>query len=152
MMGGLAVIDQRSLYYFKTDFPGIPEAAHMSSYPALFGALPHREIFLGLGLWFALTIVVAVWQARQKRFASHRSFIYRHIGAGIWVAVQRLYVFIMSLLAQGKGLSEREVAIRQKECFGDGAFFGVILTVTMAEVAVYLSNPTLGTKTNLKGE
>jgi len=141
MMGGLAAIEKRGLYYFKTDFPMLQEEEHMTMFPAMFGAIPHREVFLALGVWFAVTLLYSIYNATQKRFALHRAFIYRHIAAGIWVALQRCYVLGMAVWFHGTELSPRATAIRQKEAFGDGAILGVIFTLVMAELAVWLSAP-----------
>merc|ERR1711865_615451 len=64
-----------------------------------------------------------------KKFRQHRDFLYRHIGAGIWVAVQRLYV----------GALSTQIPLEQKMNFGDGAIIGAFITITMAEVAIRLT-------------
>jgi len=138
MMVGLAVIDYRGLYYFKTDFPTIPEHEYMTRWPGILGKIPHREIFLGLGVWFTVTLLYSICKAQQKRFNQHRAFVYRHIAAGIWVAVQRIYVGFMATFVMKENTPEE-----QKMNFGDGAIAGALLTMCLAEVAVFMSQPRL---------
>jgi len=129
MMAGLVIIDRRKLYYFETDFPDIAHDVGMSRFPRTLGLLPHKNGFRLLGVWFLFTIVYSVWCARKKKFRQHRDFLYRHIGAGIWVAVQRLYV----------GALSTQIPLEQKMNFGDGAIIGAFITITMAEVAIRLT-------------
>ena len=65
--------------------------------------------------------------------------MYRHIAAGIWVAVQRLYVFGAAVAMHLAGYDSADPT-QQKMNFGDGAILGAIVTVTLAEVAVRVSN------------
>lgn len=120
---GIGVIDQRGLYYHLVDFPGIPHNEHESE----FGLSHHVEFFKIVALWFFFTIVVAVYKATKRQYAAHQRFILRHIAAGIWVAVQRLY-----FLARNK--NDRP---GQKETFGDGAFIGLAITVAAAELGIF---------------
>jgi hypothetical protein len=133
MMVGLAIIDARGLYYFKKDFPTIPEHEKMTRFPAALGWIPHVPAFRLLGFWFAASLVYSVYCARKKKISMHRSFMYRHIGAGIWVALQRIYVFV----AAQAGFASTPAD--QKMNFGDGAVFGALCTIFLAEVAAWAS-------------
>jgi len=129
MMCGLVVIDSRNLYYWMTDFPGIPEEVAMTRFPTALGWFPHHNGFRLLGVWFLFTILYSVWCARKRRYRMHRDYLYRHIGAGIWVALQRLYV----------GALADPLPMHQKMNFGDGALLGAIVSIALAEVAVHVS-------------
>jgi hypothetical protein len=122
---GLGAIHQRGLYYHLTDFPSIPTEAHLSEFG--FDRVNHVRFFLGVMAWFSFSMMVALYYAPQRKFSKHQEFIYRHVAAGIWVAVQRLYVFVR----------DSDTLEGQKAAFGDGAFIGVALTVLGAELAIY---------------
>jgi len=90
MMVGLALIDHRKLSFLDNDFQDVPESAPISALG--FGFLNHHLVMRLMGVWFLTTLAVAVLAARRRDFVTHRKWIYRHVGSGIWVAVQRLYV------------------------------------------------------------
>jgi len=130
MMVGYVIIDYRGLYYFMTDFPAIPEPEHMSRFPNTLGKLPHRGSFRLVALWFVITLLYSVFNATKKRYSIHRNWLYRHIGAGIWIAVQRIYVLAMNPQSPED----------QKMNFGDGAIIGFAVTAACAEAAILLSS------------
>ena len=51
----------------------------------------------------------------------------RHVASGIWVAVPRLVVILVSSATPAD----------QKKTFGDGALIGVVLACSAAEIAVW---------------
>jgi len=121
--GGVGIIGHRGLY-FHADFPDIPEHMHTSAIGLDF--VPFVPCFQCLAAWFVLSLLLAVWEARRKRFARHNAFILRHVAAGIWIAPQRIYLLVLFPTTPE----------RQKEVFGDGAILGVLLTVVCAELAI----------------
>ncbi len=124
MTVGFIYIDCNALIYMHSDFPGIPPYEHTTWLPV---HVPHEPVFRVVGGWFAFTISIAAYYATQKKFETHRRWILRHVGAGIWIAVQRLVVIIVNA----------KTPEGQKKTFGDGAFLGVLLTSAAAEVAVW---------------
>lgn len=108
---------------FDYDYEGL--APPMSK----FVEIKTKATVLGMGVWFAFTSTMAVFEARKKRFQSHKHYIYRHIGSGLWVAVQRL-------LIPAFGPQENPEAMRDR--FGDAAFIGFSITFSLGELAVYL--------------
>jgi hypothetical protein len=58
--------------------------------------------------------------------------VLRHIGSGIWVALQRIYVIVAA------GASQEDM----KKNFGDGAIVGAVATVLGAELAILLVEAT----------
>lgn len=95
--------------------------------------------FLGMGVWFAFTSTMAVMEAKKKRFQSHKHYIYRHIGSGLWVAIQRLLVGAM-------GPQKNPEAMR--DLFRDASVVGVIISLFLTEMAVYLDRQ-LGKQTKI---
>ena len=70
----------------------------------------------------------ALTKAKRGEYASHQRWVLRHVGSGIWVALQRLYVITCA------GATEEEM----KQNFGDGAILGAAATVLGAELAILL--------------
>ena len=126
MMFGFWHIDKRKLAYMHADFPEIPLEAHTSWLPPAL-RVPHEPLFRGVAVWFCLTISMAVWHATRRRLTEHRKWILRHVGSGIWVAVQRLMVVAVN--AEGPAA--------QKKTFGDAALFAAALTMGVAELAAW---------------
>jgi len=128
MTAGLALIDIRGLIWYEADFPGLPARQNvtMLGLDLPFGA-NHMDVFRVVGLWFCITLIIAVVSARMKRFKVHERFVYRHIAAGMWVALQRLYIIVLKPVK----------AEAQKAAFGDGALLGFAFTVLSAEIAIW---------------
>ncbi|CAJ1960316.1 unnamed protein product [Cylindrotheca closterium] len=100
-----------------------------------FEEIQTKATILGMGLWFAFTSSMAVTEARKKRFQSHKHYIYRHVGSGLWVAIQRLLIPVF-------GPQKNPEAMRDR--FGDAAFIGFVLSFSLGELAVYLDRQTTG--------
>lgn len=79
-----------------------------------------------LGCWFLATTFKAVRAAQMRDFATHKRWVYRHVGAGIWVAVQRMFLELV----------QNETALQQRVNIGRGAGIGWVITVLCAELAV----------------
>jgi len=94
-----------------------------------FKTIRTKATILGMGLWFAFTSLKAIIEARKKRFQSHKHYIYRHIGSGLWVAIQRLMIPVF-------GPQKNPEAMRER--FGDGALIGIVIALSLAEMAVSL--------------
>jgi hypothetical protein len=119
---GLAIMHARDLYWHNHDF-GIP--ARVPGNPEIEdnGRADGAKI---IGTWFVVTAFLALRAAQRREFAAHKRWIYRHVGAGIWVAVQRIFVELV----------ENETALQQRVNFGRGAGVGWVTTVLCAELAV----------------
>jgi len=126
MMIGFAIIEYRKLDFMNHDFPSVPYDEHKSGIGL--GWVPHHLLFRGVALAYLLFAGLALRAIRGKDFVTHRQNVLRHIGMGLWVAPQRIYVGIM----QGK------TPERQKEIFTDGAHIGLAFTVISAEIAVWI--------------
>mmetsp|Transcript_37475 Transcript_37475/g.79847 ORF Transcript_37475/g.79847 Transcript_37475/m.79847 type:complete len:255 (-) Transcript_37475:46-810(-) len=124
MMVGFAYIDAKGLVYIHADFPHIHPEHDTTRFPV---HVPHEPMFRMVAGWFVVTISLAVWHAVHRRFKEHRKWMLRHVASGIWVAVQRLVVAIIS----------SETPAEQKKTFGDGALIGVALTCSAAEIAIW---------------
>ena len=124
MMVGYIYIDVKGLIYIHSDFPNLAIDQHTTHFPV---HVPHEPVFRMVGVWFLITISMAVYCAMQNKFQEHRKWILRHVASGIWVAVQRIIVIVMN----------SKEAKDQKKTFGDGAVVGVMLTVVLAEISIY---------------
>lgn len=82
--------------------------------------------------WFVCTATVAVVKARSKDFKSHRNFIIRHVGSGIWIALQRIVVVSF----QGLGLVSGPLQMRN--LFGGAATGCTFVTILTSEYVVHL--------------
>jgi len=122
MTAGMLIILIKKLT-FDYDYEGL--APPLSK----FEEFQTKATLLVMGLWFAYTSIRAVVEARNKRFQSHKHFIYRHIGSGLWVAVQRV-ILILS------GPQKNPEAMR--EFFGLAALMGSVVSYSLCELAIYL--------------
>jgi hypothetical protein len=77
--------------------------------------------------WFFLSICIALRKAQQKRYQEHQFYILRHVAAGIWVALQRIYVLVVAA----------RTPEGQKAAFGDGAVVGILITTIAAELGIW---------------
>lgn len=122
MTAGIFIIVAKKLTY-ESDYEGwAPPVKPLEERMA-------KALIMGLGLWFGYTAIMSINEARKKRFQSHKHYIYRHIGSGLWVAVQRVLVI---------GFGPRPNAEAMRNFFGNAAYSGVAITLCLAELAVYL--------------
>lgn len=84
LMCGLCIIYQRKLV-FTEDFPELPPIKDMMLW------------LVGISIWFIITGIMAFYHARCKRFALHERWVVRHIAAGLWIALQRIFAMTGSL-------------------------------------------------------
>jgi len=81
LTAGFFIIDQRQLHAKNIWMPDTDDA-----HPFL-ERLPLHAIMA----WFVITALLAWYQAAIRRdFKAHQRFMYRHLAAGLWVAVQRI--------------------------------------------------------------
>lgn len=118
---GIFLIIDRKLN-FEYDYPEAPPSSQLDR------ILFKVSIFLSTS-WFLWTAIMAVLRARSKDFHSHKKYIYRHVASGIWVAIQRIIIN----LSGPKKDSEH-----MRESFSDAGTKGLILSISLGEVAVFL--------------
>ena len=123
MAFGICVIFARDLT-FHNDYEGIPPADDLE-------LLQIKVSTIFLTSWFALTVLLAVYNAGwAKDIKSHQKWIIRHIGSGLWIALQRVVLMII----RGTGLMKNPLQVRN--LFGNAATGSVVVTVVLAEYAI----------------
>ena len=91
-----------------------------------------RVLLYACQLWYLFTVLWAVSYARAGDYKMHRKYMYRHVGSGIWIALQRLYFGIF--------VADQHVTARRlRNAFGEGTLFAFV-TMTAAELAIWLQN------------
>ena len=137
MAFGICVIFARELT-FHNDYDGIPP-------PDDIELLQMKISAIFLTGWFALTVLLAVYNAGwAKDIKSHQKWIIRHIGSGLWIALQRVVLMVY----QGAGLMKNPLQVRN--LFGNAATGSVLVTVVLAEYAIRCLKDGTGVKKNLK--
>lgn len=126
MMIGFAIIEYKHLDAPRRDFPSVPLDEATSAIGL--GWVPHREMLICVGVVFSLFAALALRAIIRGDFVSHRKWVLRHIGMGIWIAPQRMYL----------GVAGGETPREQKANFMDGTIVGLVLTVLAAELAVWI--------------
>lgn len=119
------MIDLRKLHYTHTDYPTLAVLEHTSRLTLLDG-VDYTTLWRALAVWFTVTAALALYKAKIGKYAEHKAYVVRHIGSGIWVALQRLYVCTST---------EQDLKL-QKADFGDGGIIGIVVAVLLAELAV----------------
>uniref|UniRef100_A0A7S0AU35 Uncharacterized protein n=1 Tax=Minutocellus polymorphus TaxID=265543 RepID=A0A7S0AU35_9STRA len=123
MAFGICVIFARDLT-FHNDYDGIPPPDDME-------LLQMKVSTTFLTTWFVLTALLAVYNAGwTKDIQSHQQWIIRHIGSGLWIAVQRIVV----VFCQGAGLVDGPMVMRN--LFGNAATGSVFFTILLAEYSI----------------
>ena len=102
MMFGVFLIIRRGLL-FENYFPDLPERDSSAAEISLFA----------MSAWFLVSSGTAWWFAWKKDFVNHERFMIRHVGSGLWIAVQRL------LLTSVTGTVTRS---QQRDYFGQAGF------------------------------
>ena len=127
LMAGYFVIDRNNLFADTHDFNGqvgtvsslidsvIAEKNITPVTPTPFNVVGVR----GIAAWFIATGVMAGITAKNKQFKSHRKWAARHVGAGLWVAVQRPVYSVIRAGASELGVTG---AITPDSAFGNLAF------------------------------
>mmetsp|Transcript_32906 Transcript_32906/g.72189 ORF Transcript_32906/g.72189 Transcript_32906/m.72189 type:complete len:277 (+) Transcript_32906:510-1340(+) len=122
---GILVILARDLT-FHNDYPShIPPADDAE-------LLQMKTSITVLTGWFVYTALAAVVKARSKDFEAHRAFVVRHVGSGIWIALQRIIVVCF----QGLGLVSGPLQMRN--LFGSAVTGSTCLTILASEYAIRL--------------
>lgn len=149
MTYGYVLIHRRDLHFHATDFPTIARdelASLWIPYRRLGASFVHVE-HAG-AMWFAYTAIraftaVAFTSTRNfavHRFAVHRAWTWRHLAAGLGVALQRVFIWVHHLafdVSRGYGYS-RGVPEFQKPIFGDSLVYGGAVAALYAEWCVSL--------------
>ncbi|KAG2447894.1 hypothetical protein HYH02_007348 [Chlamydomonas schloesseri] len=99
--------------------------------------MPENHLALRcLNAWFVLTAVVAMVQARRRRFASHGAWSLRHVASGAWVVVQRVIVLAVSVAAMVARVKWSEEA--RYDVFGKIGVAAVAMCVLGVEAYVWM--------------
>lgn len=95
MMFGVWLIDQQGLHFHINDFPTL---RHHEASSFVFPAhVPRLEIMM---VYFLFTGACAGVQASRKRFASHRTWVLRHVAGGFWVQFLKSVWLVLGLARQ----------------------------------------------------
>ena len=81
-----------------------------------------------LAVCFAFTAIMAVVKARAGDIRAHRRYVIRHIGTGIWVAVQRIIV-----VCSRPGTEEL-----MRDRFGDASTVAIVTCLLSSKFAIFL--------------
>jgi amino acid permease len=95
--------------------------------------------------WFAFTACAAYVAVAfpPRNFAAHRAWTWRHVAAGLSVALQRVFIALHHVYfnaAHGFGHAHG-VPELQKPIFADSLIFGVVVAVVACESCVALARP-----------
>ena len=127
MAFGICVIFARDLT-FHNDYDGIPP-------PDTSELLQMKLSSFLLTTYFVCSALLAVYYAGwAKDIQRHQQWIIRHIGSGMWIAVQRIVVMI----CQGAGLVSGPMMMRN--LFGNAATGSVFVSILLAEIAIRCLN------------
>lgn len=122
---GIVVILARDLT-FHNDYPShIPPADDAE-------LLQTKVSMILLTGWFVYTAMVAVVKARLKEFKPHQIFIIRHIGSGLWIALQRIVIVGLQVLGLVSG------PLQMRNLFGCAATGCTFVTILASEYAIHL--------------
>ena len=114
---GVGLIFYRELS-FESFFPDLPPSGPFTKY-----------VTISLAIYFELVLVVAIRSAKRKNFRDHQRYIIRHVASGIWIALQRLILFLVF----NQPPFTRE---RQRDAFGLAARYGIDISLILGEVAI----------------
>lgn len=101
--------------------------------------VPMKPFLSLLMLYFAGTALAAIWAAKNKKFALHRTWIIRHIASGIWVSMQR---FLLMTVYQTIYLFWPVTPASQKHSFSSAGFVSVLICIAIGEYTIYLLDQT----------
>lgn len=86
--------------------------------------------------WFSLTAIIALLQARRKRFDLHQTWIIRHIAAGIWVSIQRLFINLALPILFSFQFFIDNSQIVQEHLFEKATYVAVIISFAICETCI----------------
>ena len=121
MMVGVGIILRRKLLFTQYDYGDLT-----SSNEKLRDAVGVSAE----ALWFLYTGGRSLWAARQRRFAEHQDWMIRHASAGLWVALQRIFLNVL--------LGAATTRPQQCQNFSTSAFLGIGVAQGIAESAIWL--------------
>ena len=127
MAFGICVIFARDLT-FHNDYEGIPPPGEMD-------LLQMKVSSFLLTTYFVCSALLAVYYAGwAKDIQRHQQWIIRHIGSGIWIAIQRIFV----VFCQNAGFVSGPMMMRN--LFGNAATGSVFVSILLAEIAIRCLN------------
>lgn len=153
MTYGYVLIHRRDLHFHATDFPTLARDERASLW------IPYRRLGLSFvhvehagAAWFAYTATraFAAVASSTRNFAAHRAWTWRHLAAGLGIALQRVFIWVHHLcfdLARGSGYS-RGVAELQKPIFGDSLVYGGAVAALYCEWCVSFLTPAKKSKSS----
>jgi hypothetical protein len=129
---------------FESDFPSLASQPHLplsalglSPFADSASSFRFIEAFLCLeAVWFGFTALSALDAARKRRFEVHRRWMVRHIGAGLWVSIQRFMLMVFSVVA-----GARNTSWHARAAFYDCAIIAILLSMSAAEVYLFATAP-----------
>ena len=146
MTYGYVLIHRRDLHFHATDFPTLARDERASLW------IPYRRLGFSFvhvehagAAWFAYTATraFAAVASSTRNFAAHRAWTWRHLAAGLGIALQRVFIWVHHLcfdLSRGSGYS-RGVAEFQKPIFGDSLVYGGAVAALYCEWCVSFLTP-----------
>ena len=153
MTYGYVLIHRRDLHFHATDFPTLARDERASLW------IPYRRLGLSFvhvehagAAWFAYTATraFAAVASSTRNFAAHRAWTWRHLAAGLGIALQRVFIWVHHLcfdLARRSGYS-RGVAEFQKPIFGDSLVYGAAIAGLYCEWCVSFLTPAKKSKSS----
>ena len=98
--------------------------------------IPTEWVLYAMTAYFTGTAAIA-WKraAIDHNYKSHQDWIIRHVGSGIWIAVQRVLLFVVLGPIFYRPPVPKET---QRNVFGQAAQLGWFISVSAAEYAIYL--------------
>ncbi|KAL3905095.1 MAG: hypothetical protein SGILL_009816, partial [Bacillariaceae sp.] len=85
-------------------------------------------------IYFSGTALYALWLARQRRFQQHQKWVIRHIASGLFIALQRILIAFAFGPFYPPPVSRKD----QRSIFGNSGFLGFVVSLSVAEYAIYL--------------
>lgn len=139
MTYGYYMIHQRDLHFHANDFPTIPRDEHTSlwlNYSAVPGASFQLVEHAGAAWFFYTAARSYLAVATSKRdFSSHRIWTWRHIAAGLGVALQRVFLLLHHVAFAAIGVDSRKPE-RMKAIFSDSLVLGGLFAAVYCEMCV----------------
>ena len=92
------------------------------------------DMFLvAVTIWFVITAIIAVMHAKKKNILLHQKWMIRHIGAGIWVAIQRILIIITFPILGSFEYTVNNPTFVRRHFFGKAGLLGMLLSVLLSE-------------------
>lgn len=156
LMVGYYIIDANNLYADTHDFNGhggfiaaAVDGMHMGPFRLPFNLGGVRSI----AAWFIWTGLMAGIEAKRGAYASHRQWSIRHIGAGLWVAMQRpLFAAVRVGQVATLGLSAAGTPDAQADGFYNAAYLTTAIYFAAAEWAARDPSPMVALDTRGENE